>query len=497
MPVPALSFSSAAALSVEADVLVLAVRTTEDGPRLAGAPPELSGLESALPMLGVTGAADELVRVAAPDGSTTPLALIGLGGPAATADAVRAAAGSAARQLTGMTTIAIALPDPDDADQGAAAAEGAAVGAYAFTAYRTGEPRLPASEIVLIGTGTDDAIRRAEAVATAVHTVRDLVNTPGLDLYPESFADRVVELADGLPVEIEVLGPDELRTGGYGGIVGVGQGSSRGPRLVTVRYAPAGAERHLSFVGKGITFDTGGLSLKPAPAMVGMKYDMAGSATVLAVVLALARLGVPVTATARLCLAENMPSGSAIRPNDVLRMRSGATVEVLNTDAEGRLVLADGLADASAEGPDAIVDVATLTGAARVAMGERVAPVMGDAGLAQRIAAAGATAGEPFWPMPLPRELRAVLESDVADIANAKPGHTAGGMMVAGIFLEHFVGTVGEGADAHRIPWAHLDIAGVANNGGRGWGLTPKGATGATVRSLIALGEAFAEPLEH
>ncbi len=251
-----------------------------------------------------------------------------------------------------------------------------------------------------------------------------------------------------------MLDEERLAAGGFGGILGVGQGSSRGPRLVIVRYAPAGATKHLALVGKGITFDSGGLSLKPAASMVGMKYDMTGAAVVLAATLAAARLGLPVAVTAWMCIAENLPSGTAIRPNDVLTIRGGATVEVLNTDAEGRLVLADGLVAASEEQPDAIVDVATLTGAARVAMGERTIPVMGDGELGALVVAAGEAAGESYWPMPLPAELRGLLDSDVADIANAKPGSTTGGMLLAGHFLRHFVGTRGEGADAVRIPWA-------------------------------------------
>jgi leucyl aminopeptidase len=228
--------------------------------------------------------------------------------------------------------------------------------------------------------------------------------------------------------------------------------------------------------------------------MVGMKYDMTGAVTVLAVVLAVARLGLPVRVTARLCIAENMPSGSAMRPNDVLHLRGGTTVEVLNTDAEGRLVLADGIVAASEEHPDAIVDVATLTGTARAAMGERYIPVMGDADLSAAVVDAGAAVGEVFWPMPLPAELRSALDSDVADLVNQRPGFLAGGMLVAGHFLQHFVGTNGDGVDATPIPWAHLDIAGVASNGGSPYGMLGKGPTGATVRTLIALSEVFSRP---
>ena len=198
--------------------------------------------------------------------------------------------------------------------------------------------------------------------------------------------------------------------------------------------------------------------------------------------------------TAWLCLAENMPSGSAARPNDVLRMRDGTTVEVLNTDAEGRLVLADGIVAASEEQPDAIVDVATLTGSARVAMGERIVPVMGDQELVRRIVALAAGAGETMWEMPLPAELRSVLDSDIADLANAKPGHTSGGMMVAAHFLRSFVGKRGDGTDASPIPWAHFDIAGAANNSGSPYGANGKGATGVAVRTLLALTEDFSRP---
>ncbi|MES1170636.1 MAG: leucyl aminopeptidase family protein, partial [Leifsonia sp.] len=296
---------------------------------------------------------------------------------------------------------------------------------------------------------------RAAAIVMAIHQVRDLVNMPPSDLYPETLADAAVLLADGLPVEVDVLDPAALQAGGFGGILGVGLGSSRGPRLAVVRYSPAGARQHLALVGKGITFDSGGLSLKPAASMVGMKYDMTGAATVLAVTLAVARLGLPVRVTSWMCIAENMPSGTAARPNDVLRIRGGKTVEVLNTDAEGRLVLADGLVAASEEHPDAIVDVATLTGGARVAMGERYIPIMGDDGLVDRIIAAGAAGGEPIWHMPLPPELRGVLDSDVADIANARPGNPNGGMLVAAHFLKYFVGTVNDDKDAAQIPWAH------------------------------------------
>jgi leucyl aminopeptidase len=507
MAAPTLSLSSRPPLAgdsdeVAPDVLLLGVQKTDAGPRLLSDDPAFAGVAAALPQLGATGAADELRRLPAVEGSDTPIALIGLG-KEVTADSLRAAAGAAARQLLGIERLAIALPAASAAEA-QAVLEGAGVGAYAYTAYRVAtldSTKTPASVItahVSEALADDSTAARATAIITAIHQVRDLVNMPPSDLYPETLADAAVALAHGLPVEVEVLDVAALEAGGFGGILGVGVGSSRGPRLAVVRYAPKGAKQHLALVGKGITFDSGGLSLKPAASMVGMKYDMTGAATVLAVTLAAARLKLPVRITAWMCIAENMPSGTAARPNDVLRIRGGKTVEVLNTDAEGRLVLADGIVAASEEHPDAIVDVATLTGGARVSMGERYVPVMGDDDLVARTIAAGAAVGEPIWHMPLPPELRSVLDSDVADIANARPGNPNGGMLVAAHFLKYFVGSVAhEGADekdAPQIPWAHLDIAGAANNAGSPHGELGKGPTGATVRTLIALAEDFSRP---
>ena len=493
MSVPELLVTASDPLAIEADVLVLGVIKTDDGPRLASESLELQDLASRLPSIGVTGALDELRRIPGGVGATESIALIGLGSGDATIDDLRYAAGSAARQLRGVESIVLALP-VSDAEQTAAVLEGAAVGAYAFTAYRSEEPdasKLPARTITVVGPGSNDLAERATIIGEAVHTVRDLVNTPASDLYPETFADRAVAAAAEAGVGVTVLADDELRAGGFGGILGVGQGSARGPRLVVLRYEPAGATTHLALVGKGITFDTGGLSLKPAASMIGMKYDMTGAATVLAVVLAAARLGIPLRITGWLCLAENMPSGTATRPGDVITIRGGTTVEVLNTDAEGRLVMADGLVAASEENPDAIIDVATLTGAALVALGNRTVGTMGDTELVGEMVAAAARAGETFWPMPIPSELRPMLASDIADIANIKPGNTAAGMLIAAAFLRDFVGSTGEGADKRTIPWVHLDIAGPANNGAAGWGYTGKGPTGVAVRALLELADSL------
>jgi len=492
---PALSTTPAPPAETEGDVLVVAVEKTLGGPRVLpeGAFPALQAVADAL---ALTGAADELTRLAAPESlAATTVALIGVGSDERDANSLRRAAGAAARQLRGVDTIVLGLPFAGE-DEAVALLEGAAIGAYAFSGYRSKpDPKSAApSRIVLAGASDigEDAVTRAGAVAGSVHLVRDLVNTPANDLTPAALAARALEevagaTRDGAPITARELGPDALAAEGYTGILAVGRGSVHPPRLVVVEYRPAGAERHLALVGKGITFDTGGLSLKPAASMVGMKYDMTGAATVLGAVLAAARLGLRTSVTAFLCIAENMIGSSATRPNDVITIKGGTTVEVLNTDAEGRLVLADGLVAASELRPDAIVDVATLTGAARAAFGFRTTPAMGDPELTDRVVAAAARVGEDFWRVPLGPEWRPMLKSDVADLANVKMGAPAGGMFIAGAFLQDFVGTVSEEAGAPRIPWTHLDIAGPANNEGGAYGYTASGTTGVAVRALVAL----------
>ena len=472
-------------------MLVVGVRKTDAGPVLITDDPSLLALQPSLALVGITGAADELTRLPLDGYAAKSLAVIGLGG--SSANDLRVAAGAATRQLKGVGTVLLALPTTSEHDV-TAVLEGAAIGAYAYTEYRVASleaTKLPPSTIIVAAPA--GAAGHAEAVATAIHTVRDLVMAPPSHLYPETLADAAVALAAGTTVDVTVLAEKELTEGGFGGILGVGQGSVRGPRLVKLSYSPAGAAKHLALVGKGITFDTGGLSLKPGVSMVGMKYDMTGAATVLGVILAASALALPIRITAWMCIAENMPSGSATRPNDVLRIRGGKTVENLNSDAEGRLVLADGLVAASEENPDYIVDVATLTGAARVALGLRTIGAMGDEEFVGRVVAASKIAGENMWAMPFPSELRAMLNSDIADIANVKPGNTAGGMLLAGVFLRDFVGSTGEGDAKRMIPWAHLDIAGPANNEGAGWGYTGSGPTGIAVRTLITLAEEISQ----
>ncbi|WP_210481256.1 leucyl aminopeptidase [Naasia sp. SYSU D00948] len=494
MPLPTLRLSSQLAAETPADVLVIGVRQNGDTPD-AFAPEGLEDLGIGLTELGVSGRRDQVVRIPGTGVEAGSIALVGLGGGEVTAEALRYAAGSVTRQVRGVRSIVFALPVSDE--EGALAVlEGAALGAYSFDEYRSEAvpaAKAPAAEVTVLAdvADPDRLVERALAAAEAVATVRDLVNTPPSDLYPETLTSRAQELAQGSGVDITVWDGEALARDGFGGILGVGRGSVRPPRLVKVVWAPEGASAHVALVGKGITFDSGGLSLKPAQSMVGMKYDMTGAATVLAVALAAARLELPVRVTAWLCIAENMPSGNATRPNDVLRIRGGKTVEVLNTDAEGRLVLADGLVAASEEQPDVIVDVATLTGAAKTALGTRYVGVMGDDEPVERMIAGADRAGELVWRMPLPGELRAILNSEIADLVNAKPGNTAAPMLLAAVFLKEFIG---KGEDGSTIPWAHLDIAGAANNDGGGFGFVGTGPTGVTVRALIAFVEGFATP---
>lgn len=473
---------------LDVDVLVVPVAAGPDGPVLldgATLPAALRSAAVAGP-LGVTGDVDEVRRIPTAGAVKAPvLALVGVG--AATEpdlEQLRRAAGAAARQLTGVGSLGFAFPT-DDADRLAAVVEGALLGGYVFDRYRAATPAGRPAERIEVSTplakdkAATRSATRAEVLARAVHAVRDLVNAAPADLYPAAFADIAKSAAKGTKVKVTVLDEKALAAGGYGGLVAVGQGSARAPRLVRLAYSPPRAKRTVALVGKGITFDSGGLSLKPAKSMETMKSDMAGAAAVLHTVLAAAALELPVAVTGWLCLAENMPSGTAQRPSDVITQRGGTTVEVLNTDAEGRLVLADGLVAAREEKPDAIVDIATLTGAQIVALGPLVSAVMGTSTMPDAVVEAARTAGEQFWPMPLPVELRASLKSSVADLANI--GDRSGGMLVAGLFLKEFVGDV---------PWAHLDIAGPSFNEHEPWGYTPRGGTGVGVRTLLALLEA-------
>ncbi|WP_420033251.1 leucyl aminopeptidase [Streptomyces sp. cg28] len=496
----ALTLSTAAAAGLRADAIVVGIAKGAAGPVVAPGAEAVDkaydgNLASVLETLGATGAEGEVTKVPAPSGFKAPVVLaVGLGSEPEKdeiyeAEALRRAAGVASRALSGSKKAAFALPVQDAEDAGAIA-EGALLGAYSFDAYKESakDPKNakgPLAEIALLGGKPRDKaykaeIERALALTEELNRARDLINTPPNDLNPEAFAAVATAAAKEHGLKVQVLDVKALEKGGYGGILGVGAGSASGPRLVKIAYSAGRGKKHLAFVGKGITYDSGGISLKPAGHNETMKCDMAGAAAVFAAVVAAARLKLDVNVTGWLALAENMPSGSATRPGDVLRMYSGKTVEVLNTDAEGRLVLADALAKASEETPDAIVDVATLTGAMVLALGNRTYGIMSnDDAFRTSIHEIAEEVGEPAWPMPLPADLRKGMDSPTADIANM--GERMGGGLVAGLFLKEFVG---EG-----ITWAHLDIAGPAFNEGGPFGYTPKGGTGSAVRTLVRLAE--------
>ena len=489
--------------ALESDALIIGVYSGEDGATLA--PNHLSedtaeGVSELLEILNVTGSADQLVRLpGVEDSEAGILVLIGLGAPGEDeterVDALRYAAGSAVRQLPDLEEVTFDLPVTTTREL-EAVAFGATLGSFSEEGLKvkSADSLKPGVQTVLIATelegdSAEEALERGLILGEATNGARTLVNVPPSHLYPETFAEVATELVEDLPeVSARVYDYDQLLEGGFGGIAGVGQGSVRKPALVVLEYRPEGAQHHVALVGKGITFDTGGNSLKPAASMTTMKCDMAGAASVLHAVLAIAELGLPVAVTGYLCLAENMPGGYALRPEDVLTMRDGRTVEVLNTDAEGRLVMADGIALASESQPDVIVDIATLTGAAMAALGLRTAALMGDSEIRTRVLDAGEAAGEDYWPLPLKSYLRASMNTPVADIANM--GERYGSAMVAGLFLREFVGKNDQG---ERIPWAHLDIAGPAFNEKAPYGYTPKEGTGFGTATLVNFVASYAE----
>ena len=370
--------------------------------------------------LGATGKSNEIIKV--PYSNPQTIYFTGLGETSKSYDPenLRRAAGSAARELAGQSTATFALPASTLA-QISAVAEGAALGAYAFNEFRSSTKsdfKEPLEQIVIATKSTSDAaakraLVRAEIIARNTAMVRDLINTPPSHLTPDSFCTRMKKLATPLGLKVEVLNEATLKNQGYGGIIGVGQGSANPPRLLHISYTPNKARARYAFVGKGITFDTGGLALKPANGMEAMKSDMSGAAAVIGAIFAIAELKLPVAIDAWAPLAENMVSENATRPSDIISIYGGKTVEVLNPDAEGRLVLADAIVRAQevakkSGGLDGIIDVATLTGAQVVALGTRTSAVMtNDVEFSQQFLEASEKAGEAFWPMPLPEELRA------------------------------------------------------------------------------------------
>jgi leucyl aminopeptidase len=447
-------------------------------------------IEGALKALGAKGATEQVTRVVPASLPMSSVLTIGLGKPRDEwpADVIRRAAGVAARSLSGTEAVVTTLSELDLE----ATIEGLILGAYRFTDFRSAktapkEPGLATITVLSTAKGAKSAATRAADIATAVATARDLVNTPPSHLFPAEFAKRAKALGESVDLEVEVLDDKALDKAGYGGVVGVGKGSSRPPRLVRLTHRAKNRSKTtktVALVGKGITFDTGGISIKPASNMHQMTSDMGGAAAVIATVVLAAKQDLPIDVVATVPMAENMPSATAQRPGDVLTQYGGITVEVLNTDAEGRLILADAIVRACEDDPDYLIETSTLTGAQTVALGSRTPGVMGSDEFRDRVAALSQGVGENAWPMPLPDELKDDLKSTVADLANVS-GSRYAGMLVAGVFLREFVGD--------GVQWAHIDVAAPAYNTGGPWGYTGKGGTGVPTRTMFAVLEDIAE----
>ncbi|GAA2399008.1 leucyl aminopeptidase [Mycolicibacterium llatzerense] len=484
---PAVTVASVLPSDLDSAVLIVPVITGDNDEAKVLANPFLDAeatgeIEVALKALGAKGSTEQLTRVLVPSLPVASVLAVGLGKDRDEwpADVIRRAAGVAARALNGTETVVTTLSELDVA----AAVEGLILGAYRFSEFRSAktapkEAGLTALTVLSTADDAETAAARGVDVATAVATARDLVNTPPSHLFPGEFAKRAKALGKSAGLEVEVLSKKELEDAGYGGIVGVGKGSSRGPRLVRLTYRSGKKDaKKVALVGKGITFDTGGISIKPAANMHQMTSDMGGAAAVIATVVLAARQQLAVDVTATVPMAENMPSSTAQRPGDVLTQYGGTTIEVLNTDAEGRLILADAIVRACEDNPDYLIDTATLTGAQLVALGARTPGVMGTDEFRDRVAKLSQDVGENAWPMPLPEELKDDLKSTVADLANVSGVRNAG-MLVAGVYLREFV--------ADGVQWAHLDVAGPAYNTGGPWGYTGKGGTGVPTRTMFAV----------
>jgi leucyl aminopeptidase len=464
-----------------------------DGPVSVVANPFLDAeavgeIEVGLAALGANGGTEQLTRLVVPSLPVTSVLAVGLGKPRHEwpADVIRRAAGVAARSLTGVENVITTLSELDLE----ATVEGLVLGAYRFTEFRSDktapkEPGLRTITLLSTGRAAKKQADRATVIAAGVATARDLVNTPPSHLFPAEFARRATVFGESIGLVVEVLDEKALAKGGYGGIIGVGKGSSRPPRLVrlTYRCGKKGAKL-VALVGKGITFDTGGISIKPAASMHHMTSDMGGAAAVIATVAMAAQCDLSVDVIATVPMAENMPSSTAQRPGDVLTQYGGITVEVLNTDAEGRLILADAIVRACEDKPDYLMETSTLTGAQTVALGARIPGVMGSDEFRDRVAAISQQVGENGWSMPLPDELKDDLKSTVADLANVSSQRYAG-MLVAGVYLREFV--------PDGVEWVHIDVAGPAYNTGSPWGYTGKGATGVPARTLFAVLEDIAQ----
>ena len=390
------------------------------------------------------------------------------------------ALGGARRFPTVATTFALAFPAREATDAVQAAVEAIGLGAYRFDRYKkpSGDPKLTRATVLVSSRWDAKAVTRAaktgQLVVEAVCWARDLVNTPAGDLPPAAIAKEAQAMAKPAGLTCRVWTEAQLKQGGFGGILGVGQGSVNPPRMIELRYTGAGKATPIALSGKGIAFDSGGLSIKDAAGMETMKCDMGGAASILATMRVIARLKPKINVIAAIPCSENMPSGTAQKPGDVITHRGGTTSEVLNTDAEGRLILADALAYLTEQDPSCIIDTATLTGACVVALGTDITGAFGnDDALAQELVAAGTAVGEPIWQMPLWADYRPLIDSKVADIKNT--GKRYGGAITAALFLSEFVGDT---------PWVHLDIAGPAFQDAA-TDLGSAGATGVPVRALV------------
>jgi leucyl aminopeptidase len=478
------------AADVPADWLVVGIPQDGSANAIAALDQRAGGLLGRLRDAGdLTGKALELVTILNPGGlAANRLLTVGLGPAAkATRASVHDAFAAALRSVTGRKfgRVALVIPEPGETLDPRAAVLGSGIGAVqgcCGPGLRKTEPaRVAPDEIALVGTSIPPALlERVRSEAAAVTFARDLVNAPPCDLFPETFAARAADVPAS--VEVEVWDETRLEAERMGALLGVARGAARPPRLVVLRYRQGGDAPPLALVGKGVTFDSGGLSLKTSEQMADMKGDMAGAAAVLAAVRAVAELGLKVNLLGVLPLVENMPGGRAMKLGDVLVARNGKTIEVLNTDAEGRLILADALAYAAEQRPGHIVDLATLTGACLVALGTEIAGLMtNDEEWGGRVRAAATRAGERAWPLPMDPDFEELLKSKVADLKNIPPSRY-GGAIAGGKFLEQFVA---------GVPWVHLDIAGPA------WAdhdgpTRDAGGTGAFVRTLIELAADYA-----
>ena len=407
------------------------------------------------------------------------VALVGLGKEDRVDTSVlRKAAATAARRLShhaqAATTLHLALGGFAAAS---AVAEGFALGSYRYAGHKSDPVKSSLQQVQLVGAEAD-AVARGRTLGEATRLARDLINEPAHTMTPDILARKAREIADVNGLECEIFEEEQLREHAFGGILGVAQGSSVPPRLIVLRHSPEGARQKVALVGKGVTFDSGGLSIKPAKGMETMKTDMSGAAAVLGVMSGVARLGIKTEVVAIIPSTENMVNGEAIKPGDVITHYGGKTSEVLNTDAEGRLILADALKYATEQEPKAIIDVATLTGAIQIALGKKIMGLFSnDDMLLRELEGAAQSAGERMWHMPLAEDVyRSEIDSDVADIKNTGSSSPYGGASVAALFLREFVG---EG-----IPWAHLDIAGAAR-ADSDYDEVTRGGTGVGTRTLL------------